>query len=193
MTTSEHSLLKLSIRKILEGADVFRWTLQGLGMLRLYLNDEVRLHVWDPTFAFPAVSPIHDHPWDFDSYILAGVLTNRIYLTDSRRGGYHSHKVMKIRCGEGGTSVEEPQLTSIVIGSVRRYVDGQRYSQRAHEIHETQAERGTVTIVTRTFVGDRDHANIYWRREDEWGSAEPRPATPEEVKLITTYALTRWF
>jgi hypothetical protein len=52
---------------------------------------------------------------------------------------------------------------------------------------------GTVTIVERRFKADTEHAFVFYPRNEKWVSAEPRPATPEEVITITQIALRRWF
>jgi hypothetical protein len=58
-------------------------------------------------------------------------------------------------------------------------------------IHETDAEDGTVTIIRKTPTGD-DSARVFWKVGTTWGSAEPRPATPDEVRLVSERALHRW-
>lgn len=63
---------KLLVKAVLEHAQVYTWQLQGLGMLRLYLNKATRLHVWHSGFSVPGASTIHTHPWDFKSEVVAG-------------------------------------------------------------------------------------------------------------------------
>lgn len=74
-----------------------------------------------------------------------------------------------------------------------RYFAGNSYSQKHDEIHESQPEDGTVTIVVRSFKQDTEHARVYWPKGNEWVSAEPRPATEKEVIDITRASLARWF
>ena len=52
------------------------WTLQGLGMLRLYLTPTLRLHVWDSRYAVEGVSTMHNHSWHFSLYVVAGEIQN---------------------------------------------------------------------------------------------------------------------
>lgn len=96
------------------------WSTQGLGMLRLYLSREVRLHVWHSAFRVPSVSDIHDHPWDFRSDIVCGSVRNVRYgivsesecgpvLQDGEgnplgavaRPGQPNYTQSTIRCGTG--------------------------------------------------------------------------------------------
>src|SRR6266702_4521226 len=90
---------RAELRKLLEKPDN-RWQLQGMGMFRLYLTKEWRLHLWDDRFKVPNVTMIHDHPWDFDSYILAGKLTNQVYQKVPNCAW--SHREETIVCGPGG-------------------------------------------------------------------------------------------
>lgn len=57
-----HKITKLFVKTILSNPENFKWSIQGLGMLRVYLSDEVRLHIWDSRFKVPGVSPLHNHP-----------------------------------------------------------------------------------------------------------------------------------
>jgi hypothetical protein len=68
------------------------------------------------------------------------------------------------------------------------YDAGDSYSQRADEIHETDALDGTVTIIRRHRTGV-DTARIFWPAGQEWGDALPRPATWDE--LTTTLKSAR--
>lgn len=67
------------LKFILENADKFEWSVQGLGMFRLYLDETTRLHIWSKDFKVLDVSEIHNHPWDFTSDILLGQVSNTIY------------------------------------------------------------------------------------------------------------------
>lgn len=70
------------------------------------------------------------------------------------------------------------------------YVPGDTYRQNAEEIHWSQAEPGTVTLVHRVFGKDRDHTSVYY--EGAWGTAEPRAATEAEVARFVNAALEGW-
>jgi hypothetical protein len=181
---------KLLVKKLLESALSYQWSLQGLGMLRLYLSDEVRLHVWDCNFAFPKASTMHTHPWHFKSLIVAGELKNMRWV-EHEEGDLFNFATIK--CGEGGCIVSKAERVRLAGGPMEYYREGDMYTQEAGEIHESFPTRGTVTLVTRIFTADRDHAQVFWEPGHMWGTAEPRAATPAEVEEITRYALQRWF
>lgn len=188
-------LTRLLVTHLLEdAADGVRadWTLQGLGMLRLYLSPTVRLHVWDSAEAYPGASKLHDHPWDFTSHIILGRLVNVRYERRPLRGGRPTHHMQTIVCGEGGCSLGD--VTDVEMREESRFVyeAGQSYSQISTIVHESIPEDGTVTIIERVMHEDTEHARVFSDYGTEWVSAEPRPATPDEVKRMTRKALARW-
>ncbi len=193
--TIRFDLLQDFVRTILENPMGRDWTLQGFGMLRTYLGDErrVRLHVWDSRFAFEDVSTMHTHPWNFHSTVIAGEVRNLLY-SDRRIGkGFavqgDPYYRQLILCGEGGHEVDEPVPVAIRLESDEVYVAGESYTQHAREIHVSQPSDGAVTLITREFLDDDDHAFVYWPMGQTWVTAEPRPATPEEIFGMTQRAL----
>lgn len=187
-----------NVRAILENSHLFEWSLQGFGMLRAYLTRTVRLHLWDSEFMVPNVSTIHDHPWNFTSVVLAGRMVNQIYrrkLHYGRTGDPKpaTHRTMEIQCGEGGCALGDANDMVLLPRPSRLYKPGARYDQLKHEIHESLPTDGTLTLVVRDFDGDPDRANVFWPIGEEWVSAEPRPATREEIDAACARSLSRWF
>lgn len=194
---------RLLVKGILENADRFDWSIQGFGMLRTYLSKEVRLHIWNPAFVVPNVSTIHDHPWSFRSDVICGTIWNQRY-TVHRRGEdgrmrddpqypiqatYEAEEdtdlCVVIRCGTGGgidkaCNAGKPEPRTLHPWALQTYGAGTSYDQVASDVHETRAQGGTVTIVTRMFKEDTEHARVFFPLGTEWVSAEPRRATPSE-------------
>ncbi len=186
---------KSLVKEILKKAAWFKWSLQGFGMLRLHLSDEVRLNVWDGRYRVPNVSMIHDHPWDFESLIVTGELRNvrltrPISMRETMRGLVMEHAVIKP--GPGGGKLENKGNLVLCLCDEERYVAGQTYRQKAAEVHLSDPEDGTVTINKRERVGE-DLARVFWPYGKQWVSAEPRPATTDEVLDIVGASLARWF
>lgn len=168
------------------------WTLQGFGMLRLYLDDEEirRLHIWDPDMANADVSTIHNHPWDFTSEIVIGILGNQRYLIDTSKNPLATHFMGEIKTGEGGGRLDDdPHPVYLEPQRMELYGPGESYSQEAWECHESFPAPGTTTVITRTFSKPRDYARVFWPIGTEWVTAEPRPATEDEVIYFTVLAL----
>lgn len=167
------------------------WTVQGLGMIRLYLDDEhrQRLHIWDPGSATPEVSTVHDHPWDFRSRLIVGRLDNQRYVVDGSSGLFSTEDffMSKLVCGVGGGLIGEPRKVTVAATPLERYYPGDAYTQEAVEFHESFPSAGAVTVIERSFREDRDIATVCWRTGD-WVSAEPRPATREEITHFTNMA-----
>lgn len=193
---------RLFVKHLLQNADRFEWSIQGLGMLRTYLSREVRLHIWDSSAVVPAVSSIHDHPWDFESQIIAGRLVNRLYeVVENGRGARSglvavgsspTHMGAVIQCGAKACVVGEPKPHVLRVYDTALCISGGRYRQHAEELHESvPQEDGTITLVTRRFKKDTEHARVFWPVGTEWVDAKPRPATDEEVNRIVARGLER--
>jgi hypothetical protein len=63
------------------------------------------------------------------------------------------------------------------------------YQQDASAIHSTRARDGTVTLIHREFLEDRDHADVFYPVGSKWTSAEARPATKLEIDTAISLAL----
>lgn len=202
MTVTNKYLMEL-VRYALANAHDDEWSVQGMGMFRLYLGRDkvIRLHIWDNRYKVPGVSTIHNHPWDFTSFIVAGSLRNLVYWeeTDSLKSVIESVKLeteaarpMKrhqIHCGEDEHSVSEPEDTKLLLASSVTYQPGDAYIMRHDEIHETVSSC-TITLVHRRFVKpDRDTATVFYPPNEKWVTAKPRPASPNEVKEMMRLAI----
>lgn len=187
--------LRQAILKILTHVDApDAWTIQGLGMLRLYLSPWVRLHIWDRDAVVPDVSKIHTHPWDLKSTVINGAITDFIYVetptVEPEKFAFHVKK-QKLLCGESGGLVDQPEACMLRRSRSRLILTGQTYGLAASEIHESYFTDGTVTLIERKFTEDPDHAFVYWDSK-EWVSAEPRIATEAERDRAVTKAIKAW-
>lgn len=190
---------KALTKAILEHPGDFNWTLQGLGMLRTYLSPEIRLHIWHSDFKFvedgEVASELHTHPWNFNSVVVAGRVRNYRFIesagTSLDSGQAIPRRRQTIRCGQGGGLIGDPVDVFLSEQPTETFDEGASYAQLAQEIHRSVPDDGTVTIIEREFLEDTEHAFVYFK--GDWVSAEPRPATDEEIELITEAALERWF
>lgn len=191
----EYDDLKLLVQKILQGRSAYDWSVQGLGMLRMYLSDYLRLHVWDRRLRAPGVSAIHSHPWAFQSSVVVGEIQNVRYIEEPVRDYGDFYYRSKILCGPGGGLLDSPERVSLALHSVGVIRGGQAYSQEAADIHESRPSDGTVTLCFRKLdlCHNKDHASVFWPAGEQFGSAEPRSATREEANDVITRSLVRWF
>jgi hypothetical protein len=189
--TDHFEALRAMVRPILEAPLYYHWTVQGFGMLRTYIdgNKVWRLNVWNKALVVPNVSTIHNHPWHFESWIIAGRFANRRY-TEEQIGTAYS--VATIKTGEGGGVRSETTAVSLRSHGDEMYRPGDHYKQRADEIHESFYSNGCVTLNKRERVGDGEHARVYWPAGLEWVDAEPRAATEEEITTTAGLALYGW-
>lgn len=181
--------LRTAVRFILENAAKFEWSLQGMGMLRLYMGN-TRLHIWDHSYAAPGVSMIHDHlQWGLRSTIVAGHLVNQRYAECEQPSAVADpYEYVTLKAGYGCMIVEEPKRIWLRALPPEHYGPGDTYSQEPREVHETKAQGVCITMMQKLPTGT-DLARVFWPLGEKWGSAEPRKATPEEVAAITAKAL----
>jgi hypothetical protein len=185
-TVLDVSMPQALVRTLLEHAADHAWTMQDIGLLGLRLDDrqEYRLHVWDPE-SCSGEPPVHDHPFDFTSTVLAGEMTNTRYVEDP--AGVEFRRERYARADEDARTCDTVRLTgtATVVGA------GCSYSQAAHELHDSRQLPGTVTIIRRVFQ-PVDTLTVCLRGDAPFVSGRSRPATPDEVKRITSAALD-WF
>jgi hypothetical protein len=174
---------RVLIRTILENAQNFTWSMQDIGLLGLRLDErrEYRLHVWAPSrSAGPPV--IHDHPYDFVSRVVVGELANVRYVEDPAGATYVRERYIPPNEQDRTTDTIQPARTA------ETYREGDEYAQLAHELHSSDQTPGTVTILRMTFR-DTSELTLCRPQDAPWLSGLSRPATPDEVKKITSDAL----
>jgi len=181
-----------------------KWQVQGLGMLRTYLDANTRLHIWHSKLNYCDDSGWHTHPWDFSSFVVAGKITNRRFLKRVEgeflgeseppfraSGAWTPFTEQHIICGPGGCAMSEPKPVYLFEAMRTEHTAGETYGQRADEIHTTETVDGSITIITRKTVHEDGSANVYFPRGSEWSSAEAREATQDEIMQGVNVALKR--
>jgi len=177
------SLTKALVRSILEVPAGRRWVMQDIGLLAVWLDDrrQYRLHLWDAASAV-GDPPIHDHPFDFTSTVVAGEITNTVYEespsgVEYQRERYSPHD-------------EQGRITDTVrlAGSSTRVAAGQTYNQAAHQLHCSSHTPGTITIL-RPWFKPVSPLTVCRAPGSPWNSGRARPASAREVSRITAAAL----
>ncbi len=176
--------------KACEHGNVEGWSVQGFGMLRWYVRKIGRLHIWDSALRYPNVSMIHNHSWDLTSHVISGVVHNTRYEQRPCYESYFGRMYHGKRMITGYDCVDVQPLQDcplLEIHPLEVYVPGETYSQKATELHRTDADNGTITLMERNEDAN-GQADIWWPFGTEWGTARPRPATVDEVLVTVTNA-----
>jgi hypothetical protein len=183
----DNGLDKALVHQVLVHAEAYPWVLQDIGLLGLRLDQhrEYRLHLWDPSSCV-GEPPIHDHPFDFESRIIAGEMINTRYSEDQAGIEYR-----RIRYAPDNEDDRRTTDTVRLSGTVTTYTESGHYVQLAHELHDSRQIPGTVTIIRRTFK-DVGELTVCLPDDAPWVSGRSRPATSDEVKQFAAKALT-WF
>jgi hypothetical protein len=186
------------VKSILENPSRHEWSVQGFGMMRTYLDAAKvwRLNMWDSALAVKNVSTLHDHPWHFTSWVVAGHFSNvRFTATEggacSKLDRRWEHAT--IQTGPGGGLRVPHAPVWLHEHPPEFYASGCVYEQRAEEIHESRYEDGTVTINKRKRLEDGEHAKVFWPLGQKWVDAEPREATAAEIAFVCERSLRKWF
>lgn len=163
----------------------YEWSVQGMGMLRLYIRKVGRIHIWDSMLRYPGVSMIHNHSWDLQSTIVCGAISNVRY-TFHMDGDKYWRQI--IQCGFD-TKVMTPAETILLRASEPEYYGpGKVYNQRADILHRTYADDGTITIMERD-LDQHGQAEVVWPYGEVWGNGQPRNATFAEVQTTIARAM----
>lgn len=175
----------LENRSLLPDAD---WTMQGFGFLRLRIDNNTRLHIWDSRLRQPGVSDIHDHTqWAFTSHVISGSVVNIRYTINPHGQPHH---MATLNCGVGGGMKHaSTELVCLLSGAPELYLPQQTYRQEPDEIHRTLPADGTVTLIKQE-RREVDTARVFWPAGGTWGDAIPRQATAREVEDVGGFALS---
>src|ERR1700722_4490223 len=173
------TLTRALVFTILKHAEDFPWRMQEIGLMGLRLDDrrEYRLHVWDPSYN-EGEPPIHDPPYDFTSQVIAGEMTNTRYVEDPA-----GHQYARFRYS---LPAEDQRRSDTVRLSAtpETVAQGDEYRQLAQELHSSQQQPGTVTVI-RCSWGEPRELTVCLRDEDSWRSGQGRDATRDEIKAFT--------
>lgn len=190
MDRNEFYLLRMLVKSLLQKIDPDDWTLQGFGMLRYHFGD-LRIHVWDDRFRFPNIfdSDIHDHlQWGFESTVVSGAIYNHLFMEAETAKVPPNMMRRLLKPGIGTYQKADDVPVFLAETSVQFIPAGSIYRQAPNQVHRSEPVRGTVTVM-RKFPTSEDSARVYYPIGREWVSAEPRKATPDEVRAIVSNAL----
>lgn len=138
----------------------------GNGFIQIDLEPGLRFHVWDESIPRQAIpTPIHDHRFSFISRILMGELINISYQAIptptepelSKQGKWYLKPVVyrlyaPMRGGNEDTKLVPADEVDyfMEVQSRDSYLEGQEYSFKARDFHETQHKGLTATLMRKT-------------------------------------------
>lgn len=141
-------------------------TLHGLGFVQVQLPANQRLHVWHPELPRRHCfehSAIHNHRFDFTSYVLVGQQIN-IDFADLRPGAVGCDEPTHVmylhegpRTPRGGRPWV-PDCQAKMLEMSRQTIEtGWVYRMRAYDFHRTEAggDGKVATIMTKTWEGQK--------------------------------------
>lgn len=175
-------------------AETIRWRAHGIGFMKAYIDspaNEWRINVYNSLLRVPGITVMHDHPWHLTSYVRCGRLTNtRIARSHRKSAGAFLMNEGTINC-ENFRGIEGKPDPVVLVRRPSEIVErDQWYMQTAHEIHDTEAADGTVTILHRQAAhGKHGRASLFWPLGDEYVDASRSITETEILKVAETAAI----
>jgi hypothetical protein len=166
------TLSKALVFTMLRYAEEFPWRMQDIGLMALRLDDQrqYRLHLWDPS-CIVGEPPIHDHPYDFTSTIIAGELTNTRFVEDAAGEEY-------VRFRYSMPAEDQRRADTVKLSAVSETLAaGSTYRHLGPELHASGQQPGTVTVIRCSWVESRE-LTVCLRGDASWTSSHARKATP---------------
>lgn len=125
------------------------WTYHGIGFLKTYVGNNVRVHLWHPRLITIGMeSAVHTHRWDLESAVVLGTIVQEEYVVEPQLGG-------KWRIWEHGNS--QSDKTSIIKGGefeIKHKTEvkveaGNKYYFKRDQFHRTVVSDIAATVVHR--------------------------------------------
>ncbi len=121
-------------------------------------NRKARLHIWPASKDIRQDEgiTIHNHVFNFTSWVLAGEIVNRDVFID--RDGAPRSVYKASYSSENSILVKNDETLNIMNGETCRYSTGMRYSMCAGQLHETRSSGTSVAVtvlITHDLSADR--------------------------------------
>lgn len=182
MGFNDMKLLKQVIKAAALNMPLDAFSVQGFGMMRLRLSDNLRLHLWHHGFRTDGVSDIHDHrQWGLRSTVLAGHIRDNIFGIGDGRPNYDA---VQIKAGEDAREISRQPVELLYLDE-QRYQAGDTYEHRPNDIHRTGYDNFTFTLMEQFRDPlNKDGAFVFVPRGGMWVDAKPRPANGYELEFF---------
>ncbi|NWC30211.1 hypothetical protein HYE76_27665 [Pseudomonas tolaasii] len=107
---------------------------------------KARLHIWPISEKLNQGEgvTIHDHVFNFTSWVLAGEIINRCVFIDGT--GTPCSVYEASYTGDSSVLVRKNETLNITNGEIKKYSTGMRYSMRAGQLHETRSTDSDVAV-----------------------------------------------
>jgi hypothetical protein len=172
----------------------------GIGVFQGYVLESVppepeyRLHVWHPELRLADMTDsglIHDHRFDLESTVLAGLVVHTVYpLEEAQAGTYQVWSVQNARAAAennrvGWVTLEGPTRYNSPVPHTQKIGPGQSYRFPKRRFHRTDVDRLTITLC-RKERQETTAARILSRygREPRHGFDHEQVETPRHREIL---------
>ena len=136
----------------------------GLGFIQIKINEEFRLHVYCPEATLTSgEEEVHDHRYDFTSYILKGSLTNKIYELDYSKNDF---LLIQENCSPNKElNLNSPKEVGLKLVNSSILSQNSSYFMEKDALHRVETSR-CITLLKRGLVV-KDLANVVYKKGQE--------------------------
>jgi hypothetical protein len=126
----------------------------GLGFIQLKFNETYRMHFWHPALsATVGEEELHDHRYDFTSYVLHGKTTHEIFAFDPHPDGDHGLFEVSCKPGDPTNPIQKNKGFVKAAGSYTM-VKGSHYTFPHDQFHVIEAKECITLVERREIVKD---------------------------------------
>lgn len=144
---------------------------------------ELRLHIWRHGTTSEDEIHIHNHPWNFASFVISGEFQTRLYRPNTARSDYILHKVAPPAAGgEGYLFVEDQKIGLDLMFDVKHACHSiYAIDYRAiHSAHTRPGEMAATLMLQGSFV--REVTDVYSRTRICSGPRDITPLSPGMIR-----------
>jgi hypothetical protein len=149
------------------------------------VGNALRLHLWDERFRFKQIGlEVHDHKFDYQSFVVDGVVEQTIYEAIPDSGG--THEVLEVFYSSGGSALQRSgKYLRLVELHRKMYSAGALYELSHDVLHRLDLVGvSAVTLVRTCDVGGQPIA-IGRPSDDKGPSTQRTPVCDTEGNLMT--------
>ncbi len=195
----EPNATRILVEHILRHAKEYPWVVPANGRLTLVLEpDIVVINLFNAQYRQPGTTTTHSHTVDFKSEIIAGEMRQYRYArTKAETPGAAHYGCQELTLD--GKLMGQATDCYLLEGPQEVYRAGESYEITAPEIHKSDPEDGTVTLITRQFKTTPASVFTFWPYAKMAAGTQsgekiiPGAAGEKVLDEAVSHALRTWF
>lgn len=138
----------------------------GIGFIQLVLNNKERVHFYLKDSDFKTNDEIHNHRYNFNSTIIKGSLTNKIYDIKEVEESVCTHYLMNESCNKEIEVLNNVKIPVIVDLINEETINNGSYFMLFNKFHTVEWQQNTITYLNRSSY-IVDYAQVLYLKNKE--------------------------